>query len=492
MGPKSHDVLIVKRGQAISAKMHEGLLQSGYSTQLVNDLKECAKALQSVADPVLLVDCGVEEDPAYACIKELIEMTELHLYPVVVIGKDVDGYEGVLNRYFKAIATITLPCTLAEVVKGVEYTLKASAGLRPAPIRRSSEPPSPPPSGAYQDSSLDSKPLADNLYKNFQDIPEALFAQFTKLNLFERPVEGERYTSGVAEQDLKERGLVPHDPKVQEAFSTILSSTSKWGRGHICRIAFLTSRILELLGISSELKECSKISVLLFPLSFPAGDKELLKQDYLGNRFVILRKDLCSRLKDSAMKIAVELAKPEAGNIVASMARLVGREEQVHDTPEGLVSNTIMTADLVDRVCFHSGCWNPHAAYSLLRKFKSGKIKDTHPAVLACVIKLLSEAISASPALILSKKDRLNPALVAEAARIENQSVGAHEVKVPISKLAPGMRLTRPLVAYDGTEILSSDLLLDQDLIWRIWQLSAIRPLNGPAVVLTPENSLLS
>jgi hypothetical protein len=117
-----------------------------------------------------------------------------------------------------------------------------------------------------------------------------------------------------------------------------------------------------------------------------------------------------------------------------------------------------------------------------MRKFKSGSCNDIHPLMLAVVMKYVSEALAASPpSFLLTKSVRENPALQAEAG----EPIREGETKVPLDSLAPGMRLSRPLKAFDGRQILSEDLVLDEDLIFRIWQLAAVRPLNS-AIVVSP------
>ena len=73
--------------------------------------------------------------------------------------------------------------------------------------------------------------------------------------------------------------------------------------------------------------------------------------------------------------------------------------------------------------------------------------------------------------------------LLEAARRTREQQIESNETKVAIESLQPGMKLTRPIFSFDGRKVLSGNLVLDHDLIWRIWQLSALRPLNGPLVI---------
>jgi len=491
MATTVHDVLIYKRGDALSPKHLEGILQKGIQTQTVADPKEVLGVLAQLSSPIILADCGVRSADSYEEVKLIIEQKALHPYPIVVIGRDVEAFENILGKYFVAAATLTHPCTVNDLLKAVDFAMRAA---EKQPASQTSVPPPPikvpealmPPRREVESDDLTAE-LTHELYHSLKGVPPVLFDQFQKHSLFDKNLQGAVYARNMNEERMKEKGLLGKNEKVDAAVRSLAEAVGKWGRGHIYRVAFLSTTVAEALPIPVEMKEHLSNAALLFAWSFPTRDKELLRADYQSSRFSVLRKDLCSRIKDSAMKVALDLDLHPVATILSSVGKLIGREEACSDTPLHLASNILMGAELVDRVCFLNGHWNPRAAYALLRKLKAGKTKDLHPAVLACLVKVLSEAISSNPKVMLSKVNRNNPELVEESKRAREMEVEPHEKKVAITALLPGMRLTRPLKAYDGAEILSPDLLLDQDLIWRIWQLAAIRPLNGPAVVLSVE-----
>ena len=74
-------------------------------------------------------------------------------------------------------------------------------------------------------------------------------------------------------------------------------------------------------------------------------------------------------------------------------------------------------------------------------------------------------------------------ALIEQARRHKEMRPEKSELRVALSSLRPGMRLSQPVLAFDGRMILDSDLKLDPDLIWRLWELAAKRPLNSPVIV---------
>ena len=119
-----------------------------------------------------------------------------------------------------------------------------------------------------------------------------------------------------------------------------------------------------------------------------------------------------------------------------------------------------------------------------MRSVKTGKASDVHPAAVCCMVKIVSEAMSATdPRYLLDRRISRDPELLAEALKNREEPAGPGESKVGLTELQPGMRLTQPLKAFDGREVLGEDIPLDSDLIWRIWQLSALRPLHDKVVV---------
>ena len=254
------------------------------------------------------------------------------------------------------------------------------------------------------------------------------------------------------------------------------------------RVAFITEEISKPLSLSEKTIELTKAACFLHVWSFAGHEPELLKKTYDNPNAKMIRKDLCSRIKDGAMKIATDLADPELSKLVATIGRYIGEEEPIGDDEISIAASIVMTADLVDRVCYHYGTWNSRSAYHLMKRFKSGSHQEIHPTVWGCIIKFLSEAIVAKQsAFLLPKHIRENEALLEKARANKEESVEEHEAKVPLSVLKPGMKLSRPLFAFDGKKILPDDIILDNDLIWRIWQLSAVRPLNSPVIVRNDE-----
>jgi hypothetical protein len=464
-----HDILILQAGGELPPLLAENLHQRGYATLIITEFDELDKSIKRLKDPFLLVDCGPLEDVAMAIVKTLIKRTDLHKIPIIVLGKSVDAFENTLSRFFKLSVTVSTPCTSSDIVEAVNYVLNASGRSRET-ARVSEVKESVAPKAELN------RPFKSTVLSQF------VFEAVERLEKRET-LGGGDYTAKIDQAFLRQRGYMPRDMKVFEIAEEICVDAGKWGKGHLNRMAYVVGALLESIGISEKGREVARSAAFLFAWSFAGENPELLHTNYLRGSFNDLRKELCSRIKDSALKTSVEI-NPEGGNVIATMARLVGQEGAVTDDESGIIASTLMVADLIDRVCFHSSFWDPRAAHSLLRHFRAGAFVAVHPLVVACAVRFLSETVALNQSSFLIPKHlRDDPTLRAAAKDAREQPIEADEKRVGINALQPGMRLTRPLFAFDGRKILSGNLTLDHDLIWRLWQLSAVRPLNGPLVV---------
>lgn len=486
---ESHDVFILQLCDYLPGQLRETLIQKGYPTYIAGDIKATPEALKKLQRPILLVLCGQGTEQSFIDTKALLELSTLHNYPLILAGTDVDSYENILNQHFALATTLNTPCSNAEVLEAIAYIVRTFRGKAPETSRR--EAPTPevveePAAAVEPESELESSVEPHRSYRRGSAIPEVFFSVLDTLNVARGGLGGKIYARPMEEEDLREHGVLPVEKSFQDEARDVATDVGRWGRLHLYRTLYFSQAILKVLNVSEELREQSKAAALLYSLSFAAENPDLIRREYYEPKHSALRKELCSRIKDSAMTMALELKAPEVGNLIATLGRLIGREEQANDSPISLAASAIMAADITGRVCFQSGHWNPRRTYSFLKRIKSAQFTDFHPAVLCCVVKFLNEAIAANPhTMILPKQLKRNPKLQQAAQEWAEQRVTSEEKKVALVNLMPGMRLSRPVVAFDGREILSSDVKLDQDLIWRLWQLATIRPLNGPVVVFS-------
>jgi hypothetical protein len=462
-------IILLKYGDSILLPTTEAIQEKGHKIQIIREQAQLSPAIAKTQHPIIIVDCGNNEDDAFNRVKLLIKERSIYEHPIIVVGMSVDAYESVLRRYYKVAVTLSIPASLGDILKAIDLCKK---GL---PARTS---------GAYTaPTTATNQTTEPEQQKNPppQDIPEVVFSYVEKLGLYDLTIGGKEYTHRFDMQELLNRWVCPIEESTKENVTSLALAAGKWGTGHIVRTTYITSRILIALALNETLRSHGELAALYLGCGFAHESRSLFRNDYLGQRQLLIRKDLCSKIKDSAMKVATEYMLPQVASLLSLTAKMVGKEECSIDTGETLVANTIAAADLVDRICFQGGFWDPRAAHNFMRKLKELKIKDIHPAVIACLLRFLAEAIAASPTALTPKEfGRKNYRALPEQPPLET-----YEKEVPLPQLAPGMRLSRALHTADGAQVLAPDLMLDNDLIWRIWQLSALRPVAGPAVIFS-------
>lgn len=529
MTPKSN-VIILESQKGFSTKLREYFQSKGFSSHAAMKLSEIQEEIYNLANPIMLIELPDRLDATNKLIAEILENKALHAYPLILVGKTAKFHEPQLNEKFKMALTYNKPVNNAELKDAVTQILanfqfpqsgQVGEGVKP-PSRsfevqgaksvdggsadgRSAKGESAQREGvtgqktaAKGQGSTDQagagKPTeiieidqtipANELYASFNSIPQLFFDEVNKYNLLSKDLQGQKYITFSSEESIEYSDMLNSDPKMTEVFKDMFEKLPKSLAVKIHRVNFLSKQIISALCDDPQLIENAKAAGILFNWSLTKEQKIYLKKDYIALKSKAFRRDLCSKVKDSAVKCAVDLAQNKIAEIISKIGKLIGREEEVSNDPVSIAASTIAAVDMIDRACWQSNHFSSRAAYKVMVMAKTGQLSEMHPAVLCCIIKVLSEALASNiKVFLIPRKMRKDPELMKAAQATRDLVAGEGEKKVEIDKLTPGMRLSRPLIAFDGREILEGDMVLDQDLIWRIWQLSLVRPLNAPLVI---------
>ncbi|RMG41296.1 MAG: hypothetical protein D6719_08775 [Candidatus Dadabacteria bacterium] len=470
------NVLLLLRSGGLPAQLREHLVTEGFASQVVSTIEELQTCCKKLEGCLILIDSGATEDGAVKSVRELISVKdELKNHPILLVGKYADAFEETLETHFEAITTVETPCAVHDIVAALVF-LQRSVSRRVLDV------------AAEQRQKTRSDAVQQTLLDKIESIPKLLFKRLESINSRAESFDVSLYSSSLDLEYFESRNVYPASFEVRNIIREICRDAGKWGRLHLCRVAFIANEIAKLLPMQASVREQLVPAAFLYAWSFCDSEPEFLKQTYhLGDQ-ELFRKNYCSRVKDSAMKVSVELGNPIAANIISAMAKAIGRENSSSDDDISIAASLLMAADMIDRACFQNVHWSSRAAYFVLRRIKAGQLSDIHPAVLCCIVKFLSDRIAASSNLyLLHHRVRTNATLIERAKKLREEPVAENELKVPLEKLLPGMRLSRPIYAFDGREVLEREVRLDEDLIWRIWQLQAIRPLNAPVITLIDE-----
>lgn len=480
-----HHVVIIQKAARLAPELPEFLHERNFSSQVVTTVPDALKAAERLKHPLLMAYCGSDERNAMRSIEELLNTPRLHSYPLVVLGNAVERHQGRLEARFQAVLALSSPFEHNDIVQALHYVADLWKDSREKGDRAKSRHQKPAPEVAPETFHVqEPAPLTVPVRIEVPSVPLVLFEQMQQSGLANAILGGEKYDARINQDYLETHGYLPAEPLAIDAINDVLRTSDRWSKAHLCRTAFVTNHLIGPLQVENALVQDTRVASLLFAATFVARSPEYVKVNYLRPGKKHFRQQLCSRIKDSALWAASRLGIPRVGEIISGAARLIGQEDPPGNESISIAASSIVAADLADRTCFHSGYWDPRSAYGLLRRIKAGDLSQLNSRVMCCTVKFISEAVANKPcAFLIPKHLRDDPALRAAAEEARAGKITSKEQRVPLSSLQPGMKLARPLVTYDGREILDGDLVLDQDLIWRIWQLAAMRPLNTPLVV---------
>ena len=450
------------------AQIVRGIYSPRVSVLFAGSLPELFKLLADKKNPYIVVAFSTRSAFGEQ-LDQILKTTALHKLSFVFVGQNIQEQEGRIGKAIRHSITLDVPTTSADVLGAIEYLKNHPVGGSVAAEPKQKK---------IVDLARDPKETV------ILSVPELCFSSLDKRGLRDVQMACINFLRASSIEDFMHWGVLPENPTVREVASEITSQIGKNGAGHIYRTASISNRILDVLNITGGSRESARGAALLYAWSF-ADNPRLLLVDYLVPSRANTRREVAARIERSARKISDDLGLTTEGEIVSMMAKLLGDEYQVGEKTDDMISSAIVTTDMVNRACWQNGHWNPRAVNHLMRRFSAAEVPDIHPVILGLTLKMLSEALEGAGAHYLKAQAmRKNPTLVQVEEELKKEIHTRLERPTPLSKLKPGMQISRPLLSFDGRLILSKDTILDEDLIWRIWQLAAIRPMRSICVRL--------
>lgn len=493
------DILIVHMVDHTPGGLPDLLHRNGFGTRLLNEVREAGTVLRTLERPIVLARCGSDERATVKSVKDLIRNKALHDYPLIIVGKNADAIEGIAENYFETVATLCTPCENSEILDCILFVnnLEKAEAVNPEGKGASLSADSTAASDSHErdrDAGITAVAAPAFLRERVTATQDRavkpnhssdIFRQVEALGFDRRSFDAEDFVEIHSLDQIKERGYLPSKAQVRAYAEGLLEELNDRSTAHLCRTNFITSNIGGALALESEMLECSKAAAFLCALAVADSDnQELLEVNYLlpddkGNR-----EKISEHMQTSARLVRDSLNEPLIADIIETMGQLIGKVKVDVDEELFFAASLLVASDLVERVCFKRSCWYPRGAHFIMRKARSGELLDLHPVVVGCVVRFVTEAVGSLPGVFVVPKMKVaDKMLQARAAAEATYEPGEGEKKIPITALEPGMILARSLYAYDGRLVLEAGLRLDRDLIWRIWQLAAIRLLNTPCTV---------
>lgn len=442
-----------------SSRLTEILRQNDFVTRFIT-FRDEEKVLKSLTNPIIFIQFSDEKNLVQQRIKDIIHKAQedpgYARNGLVVMGPEISFFNELIGGFFPKVACVNTPFNAVTVKRALDIV--TSSG----------------PSATTQKNSM---PLPSKFLNVFGS--DNVFKQIQEQNL-----GGENYLKCSSPEDIADKSYLCEREDVAKELDSIESVADEWELGHIHRTAHLSYQILETLGHNPKSDESFLIASNLYCTSLLQNPR-FIRSDPISNSKLCV--EISQSLRSSAETIRAKTNDSSSAKIVMQMANIIaGIDKRDESESVNLTAQAIIGADIFDRACWQTGVWEPSAAHKVLVKFRDNNLFNLSSDITACLIKFVLEALEATnPKRILSSSVSGNAALEELADSQNDAQLGENERLVGLSQLIPGMLLKKPIMAYDGKMVIPKDITLDIDMIWRLWCLCAVRPINTPIHVKT-------
>ncbi|MFN8391673.1 MAG: hypothetical protein U0136_15395 [Bdellovibrionota bacterium] len=309
---------------------------------------------------------------------------------------------------------------------------------------------------------------------------------------------GEHFSLGSRLEDFDDSYVVPDGPKRAQYQTTLDAITEKdaWVGLHARRSAFVATAIGQRLSFSKKQKDNLRLVCLFINWAAVESTSPERKKDYLQQGRQHELSELAQTFRESAAKIEQELGETRAAQTVELVAKLLVGDRALAEGQKELLleAECVLIVELSDRACWSQGHWNPSGAYRTIRclRLDSGVFVTNRP-LRAAVIRVVGEGVTRHITVgnvfisIDDVESQSRSPVVRADRRAAQQSPEElsklKAVSIRLSDLAPGMRIAQPLLARDGKLILEAQTVLSEELLFQLYQLAAVRALDGEVAV---------
>lgn len=286
----------------------------------------------------------------------------------------------------------------------------------------------------------------------------------------------------------------PNREKVLEAVDEI-TKRSKWLGLHSRRVAFVSSAIANALNFGPKRDTTMRTVGLLVNYGLDGKKTGLGSYDFFLGSDPAVMTAMSSAFEESARYAREVLQDDACAKIIDAMVQMIRLEPLQELSEIAIDAQTALATELTDRACWKDGSWDPYGAHRALRMLWRGEPYTFDKSVLASMNRIITEAAASRQLLagfpqVQQEISDTNRREVESATReAEELFAGKEFLSLKLSDLRPGMRLARPIQSFDGKLILQANIFLDQEMIWRLWQLAIIKALVPPIQVVAEFGS---
>jgi hypothetical protein len=503
MVSRRHDVIILHNEQTEAFKLSKAFRVAGYGCRSVAEISAIVENSSELTDPIIVNYVHGGPSVTVDQTRDLVAAKSVHTFPLILVGQSASQCMAPLRKIFRSVRGVESPCDPDAVLGALDSIcreLDAAEEEFELPGRRKT-----PSSGAEPGKVIDKRgspreggegdigagggegatPSSEGAAappRSGNGLSKLLFKVMLREDTEARTLGGDRYPSLLDEAAFTDMGHLPRDSKASLLVATMCEGLGTWERLHLGRVAYLVNCMGHGLELADEPFEVAKALSFLQASAWSPTEPRLFHREILRDPEGEGRKVVGKAVQESALKLSQDPDLKSTAKAAMHLSSLL-KGEAVEEGELFLVASAVHGAGLVDRACWNAKLWNSAAAYRILTACKRGELDYLAPPVVCMLIKILAEAVStAGPSPVDTYFVNGNPEMVEVARKLREGPIDRRERRVTLHSLVPGMCLSRPLFAHNGTQVLESNVRLDDDLICRIWNLSSILPLN-PALI---------
>jgi hypothetical protein len=428
--------------------------------------------------PVIIVELSEDLRESKEMLTKLLNSINLPLFPLLIIG-----HSGISLEQKKQINNVYSKVNILEVsnfpanAENIRTIIQRGfQDLIPGTYPNENRTPESTPEVIFRPDALSDSTKLSNIEQFKSSIPQTILSQMPDAGKKQLHLNGDIY-SGLKELDsLTTSDYLPVDSRFLATVNKVEEECSEWEIIHFHRTSFTCFNILKTLNITTQNLELARASSLLYFFPSAIGSENITRMPYIRSG----QKDRLQKIIDSLYANATSFKEQnnlkDIAPIVSCIANcLAGKTFKIAENLEIFqIASSILVADLIDRECWQSGIWNAAAGLTVIRWVEKKGIHCLDPTVIYQSTRFLVEAFEANAQTL--QKTKLRDHNTVSITRLEKNT--ETNQLCPISELIPGMRLAHPLLMHDGRQILENGIPLDSDLIWRIWRLSALHPIE--------------
>jgi len=293
--------------------------------------------------------------------------------------------------------------------------------------------------------------------------------------------------------------------ELPEAVAAFLRSTAGTDAGlHLRRSVFVSSAIANMLALDAGQHRAIRTAAIFAQWEQRVGKQTALRQDCVSHFSNEAAEILAEEFMANASFVGKNIGDARVEDILASAAALLRRTAKDVASPEAIGGQIVLGVELISRSCWRYRYWDPNGAHRAIHYFKRHDYPIACENVRKAVMQMLAEAVTAHVTLQNAQLASAVPPQQTETsasggrpasgstleAHRRAEEWGARRFLVELGELREGMLIIEPIVARDGKTVLEANVILNDELVQRLWALAAVRPLRSRVeVTIMPKDA---